>query len=189
MKKTLLLAMLLLSYVICAGQKTDIITSMKQSILNYNKQNLKDPSSYQLMSLNIISTETLGDLNMKLIENLVKTNNELKEGIEQNNIELKYLEKKITIYRENEGNELSILKCYESIGSFKKDNESRNKRINENQIEIDKINNEKNLGEKYIVYYSVEHKYRAKNGFGGLDIQTDLIKFDSKFKILEVETK
>lgn len=186
--KKILLASLLLN-IVCFGQKTDIKTSMKQSILRYNKQHLKDPSSYQLMSLNVISTETLGDMNMNLIEDLVKANNELKENIEQNNIELKYLEKKITIYRESEGNEISILKCYESIGNFKKDNNSRNERINENQIEIDKRNNEKNFREKYIVYYFVEHKYRAKNGFGGLDIQTDLIKFDSKFEILEVETK
>jgi hypothetical protein len=188
MKKILLAALLLLN-IVCFGQKIDIKTSMKQSILRYNKQHLKDPSSYQLMNLNIISTETLGDMNMNSIYRLVKTNNELKEGIEQNNIEIKYTEKKITVYRESEGNEISILKCYESIGNFKKDNNSRNERINENQIEIDKRSNEKSLNEKYIVYYFVEHKYRAKNGFGGLDIQTDLIKFDSTFKILEVETK
>jgi hypothetical protein len=99
---------------------------------------------------------------MNSIYRLVKTNNELKEGIEQNNIEIKYTEKKITVYRESEGNEISILKCYESIGNFKKDNNSKNERINENQIEIDKRSNEKSLNEKYIVYYFVEHKYRAK---------------------------
>jgi hypothetical protein len=54
MKKILLAALLLLN-IVCFGQKIDIKTSMKQSILRYNKQHLKDPSSYQLMNLNIIS--------------------------------------------------------------------------------------------------------------------------------------
>ncbi|MDW8849858.1 hypothetical protein SD960_07125 [Flavobacterium sp. MMLR14_040] len=83
--KKLLLIFLLFNFFAFGQKKIDIKLSMKKSILKYNKEHLKDPSRYQLMTLTVLSTETLGDMSAKLLEEIPGALNSINKEIEKNN--------------------------------------------------------------------------------------------------------
>lgn len=179
--KKLLLASILLFNIVSFGQKTDVKTSMKQSILKYNKDHLKDPSSYQLMNLTILSTETLGDLSSELLKTIPTQINNIEAEIEKNNSVILNHKEEIKKLNEQGGKEVEIEDALETIRVYEADNIKMNKEKKKWELSI--IETQKSLQNKHIVSYIVEHRYRAKNSYGALDIQTDIIKFDNNFKI------
>ncbi|WP_456312790.1 hypothetical protein [Pseudomonas shirazensis] len=183
--KKLLLIFLLFNFFAFGQKKIDIKLSMKKSILKYNKEHLKDPSSYQLMTLTVLSTETLGDMSAKLLEEIPVALNSINKEIEKNNSVILQRKEKIKEFKEIGGKEVEIEDCLETIRVYEADNIKQNDIKKEWELTREKT--ERNLRSKYIAYYYVKHKYRAKNSYGGLDIQTDIIKFDSSFNIKEVE--
>ncbi|MFH6933799.1 hypothetical protein [Flavobacterium sp. FlaQc-30] len=183
--KKLLLIFLLFNAFAFGQKKIDIKLSMKNSILKYNREHLKDPSSYQLISLTILSTETIADMSAKLLEELPVVLNSINEEIEKNNSVILLRREKIREFKEIGGKEVEIEDCLETIRVYEADNSRQNDQKKEWELIHEKT--EKDLGNKRIAYYYVEHKYRAKNSYGGLDIQIDIIKFDTSFNIKEVE--
>lgn len=183
--KKLLLIFLLFNVFAFGQKKMDIKLSMKKSILKYNKEHLKDPSSYQLMTLTILATETIGDMSAKVLEEIPVVINSINMEIEKNNSVIFLRKEKIKEFKEIGGKEIEIEDFLETIRVYEADNIKQN---NEKKaLELTREQTEKSLIDKHIAYYYVEHKYRAKNSYGGLDIQTDIIKFDSSLNIKEVE--
>jgi hypothetical protein len=137
------------------------------------------------MTLTILSTETLGDMSAKLLEEIPITLNSINEEIEKNNSVILLRKEKIKELKEIGGKEAEIENFLETIRVYEADNIKQNNEKKEWELTRKKA--EKDLRNKYIAYYYVEHKYRAKNSYGALDIQTDIIKFDSSFNIKKVE--
>ncbi|OOV19773.1 hypothetical protein [Flavobacterium sp. LM4] len=183
--KKLLLFFLLFNFFAFGQKNIDIKLYMKKSILKYNKEHLKDPSSYQLITLTILSTETLGDMSAKLLEEIPIALKSINEEIEKNNSVILLRKEKIKEFKEKGDKEVEIEDCLETIRVYEADNIKQND--SKKEWELIRKKTEKDLGNKYIAYYYVEHKYRAKNSYGGFDIQTDVIKFDSSFNIKGVE--
>lgn len=113
MKKLSLTVIILLVLVSCKGE-----SEVEKGISNYVQISLKDPSSYERISVEMIDTITVA--------------------------------KKIKIYEEK-GLSPDIF-----------DNEPKDK----------------------FLYYTVSHKYRAKNSFGALVICNDIVSMDEDLKVV-----
>ena len=187
MKKLLLYFMVCFTFLCFLQNKVEIKSSMKKSILKYNQKHLKDPSSYQLMSLTILSTETLGNTGSYLLERIPISISYIDSEIDKNNSVIISRKQEIKKLNEGVGNEVEIEDALETIRVYEADNVKQNKEKKEWELAIVETKNE--LQNKHIISYTVEHRYRAKNGYGALDIYTEVIKFDDNCNIKYLQPK
>lgn len=150
MKKTIALFGLLVAFG-CAKE-----THIEKSISEYVQTNLKDPASYEKISIKVLDTITVGD---QIKEEKIGYEKPIKE-YEQKNEEL----------RQGSQNE--------SVKAFIKDNS--------NQIDyFNKIIAErcKDSSSTETKYYKISHKYRANNSFGAKELYNDIVSMDKNYKI------
>jgi hypothetical protein len=143
----------------------------KKSINTYVEENFKDPKSYELISLKCIDTITVTENKIYNLE--LKTERNLKV----NRARIDLLKELILDFQNNEDqfNEV-LLESKEAEKETDKDNK-----------EIEKL--QKLPKDKKLYGYLFEHKYRAKNGFNALDLQTDLVNMDLNYKVINVVAK
>lgn len=129
---------------------------IEKSISEYVQTNLKDPSSYEKISIKVLDTITVGDEikkekagYKKIIMDYEQVNNKLKQGAQS-----------------------------EVIKAYMKDNnnliDSYNKKIADRCK--DSVSTE-------TMFYKVDHNYRANNSFGAKELYKDVILIDKNYKI------
>ncbi len=155
--KLLVVVGVLISSCTNKSPESKIITECKESFDKEVLPNLKDPKSFEEISIKFVDT-------MYKLDELKEDVEDIKEGKTITESVIKSSESLInTLKRYDDTNEfykkeLTMLKEYEELGL-------------RYQKEIDSLNNLINITPKNIVeYYRLEYKFRAKNGFGALDI-------------------
>ena len=134
-------------------------TPIEKSISEYVQTNLKDPASYEKISITILDTVTVGD--------------EIKEEKAGYKKPIKEYEQKNEELRQGSQNE--------SVKAFIKDNS--------NQIDYyNKLIAErcKDSSSTEIKFLKVSHKYRANNSFGAKELYNDVVTFDKDCKIYSI---
>lgn len=154
-------------------------SKVKSKVNEYVEKNFNDPSSYELIELQLIDTLKEGKAAKFLIDKRVKyiaqIENYIKEQKEENG------RKALNAFFS--GNHFRVLiannelKKQELIlNSYKKDS------IGIAQKEIEKL--KKYSLSKNIIYYRYRHEFRAKNDVGALVKITDTIRIDDGYTII-----
>lgn len=131
-------------------------TPIEKSISEYVQTNLKDPKSYEKISIIVLDT--------------IKVGNEIKEEKAKYKETIKEYELKNSKLRQGTQNE--------AIKSYIKDNE--------NQIDFynkEIAYRCKDSSSTETKYYKVSHKYRANNSFGAKELYNDVVTIDKDYKI------
>jgi organic radical activating enzyme len=150
MKKTIALFGLLLAFG-CTKE-----TPIEKSNSEYVQTNLKDPASYEKISITILDTVTVGD-------EIKKEKAEYKRPIKE---------------YEQKNKELKQGAQNESVKAFIKDNNNEIDRINKLIAERCK-----DSSSTEIRFLKVSHKYRANNSFGAKELYNDVVSLDKDCKI------
>lgn len=150
MKKTVALFGLLVAFG-CTKENP-----IEKSISEYVQTNLKDPESYEKISIKILDTVTVGDEIRKekagykeSIKKIEQKNDELKQG-SQNGA--------VTAYLKDNNNELEYY----------------------NKLIAERCKDSSSAETKY---YTVSHKYRANNSFGAKELYNDIVSMNKDYKI------
>jgi hypothetical protein len=150
MKKTVALFSLLVAF----GCTKEI--PIEKSISEYVQTNLKNPASYEKISIKVLDTVTVGD--------------EIKEE--------KAGYKEIITEYEQKNNELKQGAQNDAVKAYMKDNNNQIDLYNK-QI-ADRCKDSSSTETKY---YKVSHKYRANNSFGAKELYNDIVSMDKNYKI------
>lgn len=134
---------------------------MQNEIDNYVQNNFKDPKSYEQMSFNI--TDTLTEKERILWQ--IKNDNYI-----------------IDLHTDD----LKRYKSYnfslpELVGNANEDLKEAQDSLKSHKIQLENLNTD------YIVRISGELKYRAKNGFGALDISQARVIFNDSLRMIGFE--
>jgi hypothetical protein len=164
MKKISLSIVLSLTLLSCTSPE-------QKSINTYVEENFKDPKSYELISLKCIDTITVTENKIYNLE--LKTERNLKV----NRARMDLVEELFLDFDNNK----------ERFHDLTWENVKAQKEIDKDNKEIEKL--EKLPKDKNLYGYLFEHKYRAKNGFNALDLQTDLVNMDLNYKVINVVAK
>jgi hypothetical protein len=164
MKKISLSIVLSLTLLSCTSPE-------QKSINTYVEENFKDPKSYELISLKCIDTITVTENKIYNLE--LKTERNLKV----NRARMDLVEELFLDFDNNK----------ERFHDLTWENVKAQKEIDKDNKEIEKL--EKLPKDKKLYGYLFEHKYRAKNGFNALDLQTDLVNMDLNYKVINVVAK
>ncbi len=153
MKKTVALLGLLVAFG-CTKE-----TPIEKSISEYVQTNLKNPSSYEKISIMVMDTITVGD--------------EIKEEKAKYKETIKKYEQKNDKLKQGLQNE--------AVNAYVKDNE--------NQIDFynkEIAYRCKDSSSTEIKFLKVSHKYRANNSFGAKELYNDVVTFDKDCKIYSI---
>ncbi len=150
MKKTVALFGLLVAFG-CTKENP-----IEKSISEYVQTNLKDPASYEKISIKVLDTVTVGD--------------EIKVEKGEYKATIKEYEQKNDELRQGSQNE--------SVKSYVKDNNNEIDRINNLIAERCKDSSSTETR-----YYKVSHKYRANNSFGAKELYNDIVSMNKDYKI------
>lgn len=150
MKKTVALFGLLVAFG-CTKENP-----IEKSISEYVQTNLKDPASYEKISIKVLDTVTVGD-----------------------EIKVEKGEYKATIKEyEQKNDELKKGSQNEAVKSYIKDNNNEIDRIN--NLIAERCRDSSSTETKY---YKVSHKYRANNSFGAKELYNDIVSMNKDYKI------
>ncbi len=144
---------LLALFVIFSCEKENPI---EKSISEYVQTNLKDPESYEKISIKVLDTVTVGD-EIKVekgqykatINEYAQKNDELRQGSQN-----------------------------EAVKSYVKDNNNEIDRIN--NLIAERCKDSSSTETKY---YTVSHKYRANNSYGAKELYNDIVSMNKDYKI------
>ncbi|MFH7000116.1 hypothetical protein ACHRVZ_19515 [Flavobacterium sp. FlaQc-57] len=133
-------------------------TPIEKSVSEYVQTNLKDPASYEKISIKVLDTITVGD---QIREEKIGYESIIKEYAERND-ELR------------KGVQSEVIKAYLKDNNNQIDN--YRKKIAERC---------KDSSSTETKYYTVSHKYRTNNSFGAKELYNDIISIDKNYKITD----
>ena len=168
MKKIILLLAVITTFLTSCSDESKIKTQIK----DYVKTNFKDPSSYEVMEFKI-DTFTMKDI----AEFQIEIYNDVYIENDKKSLEMytKFYNDHKNFNSEYGNNMFDLDNDISYINQYKKSIDSVNNLI----TKISKFKKDTTIG-----YYSVKNKYRAKNSFGGYDIDSIHYVFDSNFKLI-----
>jgi hypothetical protein len=134
---------------------------IQKEIDNYVKNNFKDPKSYEQITFNITDTITEKSHIQRMID--------LDSFFIEEDIE------RLKIYKDFNINVIDIYKDYQE--SLKNNQDSL--RLHNRQLT--------NLKTNKILWIHAKLKYRAKNGFGGLDIGEARLTFNDSLRLIKFD--
>jgi hypothetical protein len=137
---------------------------IKEGIIAYLNLNAKDPKSYELVSLKIVDTITVG----KLAKNNIK-----EDSFNINNRK----------YKMESDKKLYNIGKLEALNKYQKEQRKiDSNKINEYENQILKCKSM--IDREEVLGYIVSHRYRLKNGLGGLDLFDSWVYVDKDLKFL-----
>lgn len=158
--KTILFFSFALIIISCDSNQNKIENSLKK----YFNENANDPSSYEPLETNIIDTLIYSEIAKNKISNL-------EEDIKEYDKEI------IEIEEEIEKSEFESLKNISE--------ERLKNRIDSKELMSSDINKlQPYLNNDSVLAYIVQHKYRAKNGFGAITLSNGYFAINTKNEIL-----
>lgn len=167
MKRNILIIGLLVLVVSCSNE-----SKMKSVLQDYMNKNSKDPYSYEYMDLKVIDTIQVAEF--------------AKKTIDFNNVNQNFCDS-VVVNFEADADKVELDYLGENMNTPQKHREQLKDAIE--TLKKGKAENLKMhsfLTSKDVLIYFTIHKFRAKNGFGALDLDSIYVQFDKDFKLLSV---
>lgn len=167
MKKNVLLVVLSVLVMACSNEN-----KMKSEIKDYMNKNAKDPQSYEYVDLQIMDT--------------IQTAEFAKKTIDFNNVNQKFCDS-VVVNFDADVNKVELDYMGENMNTVEKHQEQlkdAKETLKKGKAENLKMNSF--IKSKDVLIYLTIHKFRAKNGFGALDLDSIYVQFDKDFKLLSV---
>lgn len=145
---------------------------MKSALKDYMNKNAKDPKSYEYLDLKVLDTIQVAEFAKKTID-FNNANKKFCDSVvanfdaDINKVELDYMGENMNTPEKH----LEQLKdAKETLIKGKAENLKMNSFIKSKEV---------------LIYLTI-HKFRAKNGFGALDLDSVYVQFDKDYKLLSV---